>query len=665
MTSKTSLYNKGLFTTNMKRFWWVGFLYSIILFFTIPFKYIMYGSNLQNDWRQSLLEDTLNFFSNNNQFQRLMITVLPIALAVLLYRYLMTSKATSMIHSLPYNRRTLYLNQLSAGLVLLTSPVVLIGIIMTMLKFVTSVGVHYSMLDLLQWMGLTILFNTLFYSTAVFVGMFTGNSIAHIAFTYILHLLPVGIILFLRDNISAWLYGFSRSSFYEPFFDKLPWFVLIDYHPSSSFLQVTDILVYLFITLFLFVAAGYAYEKRKLESAGDIIAFAYFRPIFKYGLTTMGMLLGGLYFKSISFGSLSMLLLGYLLSSLLSYIIAEILIQKSFRVLHTYRGYLVYLAVISVLLVSVQLDVFGYVRRMPEFEKIDKVYFGYYSNVWTIEDLNTDPRFKDIYEANSFFNEPENIKNIMELHAKIIQKPKQKPSGSSRYIVYILKNGKYQVRQYIIDDKQYEPLLMPIYESMEYKEAKYPVVAQNPEDIKMIEIHDTRTAKKPLILANATEIQEFMSLFQEVVNTMTFKDISLQINNHATIQITDINNKSYHYGFRNDFESMFTWLIDKGYYNNLMLLPEEIEYAVLRKSSSNVHYGIYGQIVNASNTIEIREPEILKELLSISENSQYTYENVPIYVDFYIGGTYKSFYSTPLFINEHISDALKRYLENL
>jgi len=228
----------------------------------------------------------------------------------------------------------------------------------------------------------------------------------------------------------------------------------------------------------------------------------------------------------------------------------------------------------------------------------------------------------------------------------------------------MLKNGKYQVRQYIINENQYAPLLKPIYESNEYKKAKYPIVAQTPKDIKLIEIGDNRTSKKPLILADSPEMKEFMTLFQNEVNYMTFEDIKKQFPGHAYIQITDSNNKSYHYSFRKDFESMVSWLKEKELYENLMLLPQDIEYAILRKRAENVQYDINGEIVNASNDVEIRDPEILKELLSLSETSQYIYEKEPIYVDFYIKSSFgNNSYRTPLYINVPVSDTLKGYIE--
>ena len=667
MTSKTSLFNRGLFIANMKRFWWVGSLYAFILFFTVPFRYMVSGANVQDEWKRSLLEATLNFFSGRNDFQMLMIAALPTGLTVLLYRYLMTSKATAMIHSLPYNRRTLYLNQLTAGLVLLTAPVLLIGMIMTLLKVLTSLGIYYSMLDLLQWMGLTTLFNTLFFSIAVFVGMFTGNSVAHIAFTYILHLLPVGLYVFLRENIAAWLYGFSGSNGYDPFFDKLPWFVLFNNPAARPFLPMADLLGYLLAILFFFGVAGYTYEQRRLEAAGDIIAFATFRPIFKYGVTACGMMLGGLYFRSISGGSLSISLMGYLLSSLVAYGVAEMLMQKSFKIWHTYKGYLVYVAVVSLLLVSIQVDVFGYVRRIPELDEVEKVYFGYYNNIWTSEDPTTDPKYKDMnFEANSFFSDPDNIKNIIQLHRQLIQQPRQTENGPRPYIVYMLKNGKYQVRQYTINEKHYAPFLKPIYESMEYKKAKYPIIAQNSDDIKWIEVGDNRTSKRPLLLGNRPEMQEFMALFQEEVRSMTFEEMSTPTIDHVYIAITDSKDKNYHYGFRKDFESIVEWLEEKDYYENLVLLPKDIEYAVLRKEATKVQYDQSGAVISTPSTIEIRDPKVLEELLTISETSQYNYERIPIYADFYIKSPYGSrSYRTPIYSNVPVSDALQEHMEVL
>lgn len=667
MISKTSLYNRGLITANMKRFWWISALYTFILFFLIPFRYIMYVPDVQNEWKRVLLDASLNFFSGQNDFQMFMIAALPTALAVLLYRYLMSSKETAMIHSLPYTRRTLYLNQLTAGLVLLTAPVLLIGFIMTLLKIVTTVGMYYSMHELLLWMGLTLLFNILFFSIAVFVGMFTGNAIAHMVFTCILHLLPVGIYVLFRENLADLLYGFSSNNGYEGFFDILPFFVLFNHPSTQPFLALGDTFGYLIATLFFFIFAGYAYEKRKLEAASDIIALSSFRPIFKYGVTTCGMLLGGLYFRRISGGSLSISLVGYLFSSFLSYWIAEMLIQKSFKVWHTYKGYLVYVAAVSLLLVSIQVDVFGYVQRMPAPDEIEKIYFGHYTNIWTSEDPATDPKYKHMnYEANSFFSDPDNIKNIMQLHRQLIQQPRQKAIGPRPYIVYMLKNGKYQVRQYTINEKHYAPFLKPIYESMEYKKAKYPIIAQNSGDIKWIEVGDNRTSKRPLLLGNRPEMQEFMALFQEEVRSMTFEEMSTPTIDHVYIAITDSKDKNYHYGFRKDFESIVEWLEEKGYYENLVLLPKDIEYAVLRKEATKVQYDKSGAVINTPSTIEIRDPKVLEELLTISETSQYNYGRTPIYADFYIKSPYGSHsYRTPIYSNVPVSDALQEHMEVL
>jgi ABC-2 type transport system permease protein len=267
------------------------------------------------------------------------------------------------------------------------------------------------------------------------------------------------------------------------------------------------------------------------------------------------------------------------------------------------------------------------------------------------------------HEANSFFSSPENIKNIMALHAQLIQQPRQKITGPTPYVVYMLKNGKYQVRRYTLDENQYAPLLKPIYESMEYKKAKYPIVAQNPEDIKWIQINDNRMSNKPLVLADSPEMREFMALFQEEVRSMTFEEMRKQTNDYVYLQVTDVNDKYYHYGFRKDFESMVTWLQAKGHYENLILQPKDIEYAVLKKES----VGINGNAGNEAGTVEIKDPEILKELLTISETSHDIYERVPIYMNLYIRGPYgRHSYSAPLFTkNIPVSDGLKHYLEAL
>ena len=82
------------------------------------------------------------------------------------------------------------------------------------------------------------------------------------------------------------------------------------------------------------------------------------------------MLLGSAYFTSISAGGFVTVFFGYIFCSLLGYFIAEMLLQKSYKVLNAYKGYLVYIVVVSVAFTGIQADVTGFVGRVPVNQKM-------------------------------------------------------------------------------------------------------------------------------------------------------------------------------------------------------------------------------------------------------------------------------------------------------
>ncbi|MEW9123030.1 MAG: DUF6449 domain-containing protein [Thermotaleaceae bacterium] len=658
MTSKTLQFKKGLITTNLKRFWWMSALYALLLFFSMPFRHIMLGPDIQDTWTMRVLEEGLRFFSHYNNFQSFLIVVLPVALAVLLYKYLMASKSAAMIHSLPYTRKTLYINHFIAGCILLMIPVLLTALILMLFNATTFLGAYYSLAGILEWVGLTLLFNLLMFSIAVFVGMFTGNSIAHIAFNYILHFLPIALYSLINDSLQQWLYGYGSSVAFNAFTERLPLFLLLEnYYGNQKAFTAGHALVYLMIALLFFIAAGYFYEKRRLEAATDVIAFSWVQPIFKYGVTFCGMLLGGLYFRSISNYSIPITLFGYFLSSLFSYWVAEVLIQKSIRVFHTYKGYLLYASLITLILVGIHMDFFGYVTHVPEPQQIEKAYIGYYSDMGSYEKNKQDSKYR--MEGSALFEEPQNIMHVMDLHYKLVENPDRHQKGPRYYIGYMLKNGKYFVRQYTIEDKKYVDYLKPIYDSEEYKEALYPILHQNVEEVKSLQFRDWRSAKKPLVLANKGEMEEFLSFFQQDVDHSTFKGWNNRFLSTAQIEVFYADGPSQYYDLPEDFQAALQWLKDRGYYQSFALLLEDIEYVTLKKDISSASEG-------PSESIEIRDPKVIEELFAIDKKPQDGTGNDYIYVDYYIAGqSGRHSYQNVLFSSTPVSDSLKAYMDKL
>lgn len=81
------------------------------------------------------------------------------------------------------------------------------------------------------------------------------------------------------------------------------------------------------------------YRRRQVESAGDVVSVSWVRPIFKYGVALCsGLVIGlGTYLIVGFYGALA-LWASMLLWTVIGYFVAEMLLKKTFRVLHAWKG---------------------------------------------------------------------------------------------------------------------------------------------------------------------------------------------------------------------------------------------------------------------------------------------------------------------------------------
>lgn len=636
MTFKISLFKKTLILSDLKRFWWVSALYTLALIAYIPFSHLMktMGMDVRNTiWIQDTIDRMLSFSQDDVQF--LLICTVPVLMAVLIFRYLQVDKSAVMMHSLPFKRSSHYASHCFAGFVLLIMPAVLNSLIMILLDHLTVLGSFYTLPKIFSWLGLNIFFCMFFYSIAVFVGMFTGSSVAQIVFTYIIQILPIGIYVLLKFSLEQLLFGFGEAPYSLFIEDNYPLFWLLNgAFPRNSY-TVGYFAAYIIAAVGFLILGWFVYKHRKLETAGDIIAFPALYPVFKYGMTFCLMLVGGTYFCGVSRQSLPMLIVGYVIASALGYFVAEILIHKSFRVLRFYKGYLYYFVVIVILLGGLSLDVSGFVKRVPSPEEVEKVYFGYNYNDWFYFEKEKNPEFLEsrYHDSGYFENNPlillerqENITGVIELQKHLIEERK-KEAGSSRYIIYTLKNGDYIIRQYNIDeaDQSDAAFLKPIYESLEYKKLKFPAMSLVPDDIKLMTVSDDRSGKRPVNLTGTKDIRELTELLKNETFKMSYEDMTSSRDSYIWLSVLE-NNKRNEQNIlvQSSFTSLLNWLKDKGYYDQFALHLEDIESIELEKADRSIYSGNEA----TRSRVTIKEREIIEELFNIDPSTDYRSNSV-------------------------------------
>ena len=661
MTSKMSLFNKGIISADFKRWWWFSTLYTLALFFLLPFNHLLNLGNLQNKWIRNSLLNSLDICSNDGSLQAVLVCTLPIILAALIFHYLNSTKATTMMHSLPLKRATLYCSHSLAGICLLLGPVLLIGLLLIILNLTTSLSQAYSILHIFQWLGFNLLFSSLFFFMTTFVGMFTGNTLAQIAFTYILQILPAGLYVLIFYNLDQLLYGFCSALVSESWIANLPIFALAA-QTSYEFFTPGKILIYLLLTIFFILSTVYLYQKRSLESAGEVISFKIIRPLFKYGVTFCTMLLSGSLFSSIYRESLPLLLFGYLVGSIIGYWVAEVLLHKSFRVWASLRkGYLRYTVIIILLLAGISFDLTGYVQRVPEPAQVEKVFFGKNIYQWLNNAESSvsrvSPEGEIIIETNTYydglsiFDNQENIANIIQLHEQLVTEPTEPAEGGQYYFVYTLANGKHFVRQYKIDEEQFARFMAPIYESREYKEARFPLLTQDSADFKLIQIQDERTEKKPLLLTNSAETEEFCTLLKQELQQTPYEDLVYSARNYLSVITIDQQDRKTEYALRRDYQDVFQWLKEKDYFNDVLLTPDDIASAIVINPNvcdDSITGVVATEAIEVITTkeevihekqVKITDKEIIQELIDLTIS--WTYHNPRKYTSYDV-----NFYST-------------------
>lgn len=373
MRSTPQLFSKALFKQNLHRFWPV--LVAYLLFVLIS----SFAMVMSYKYQEIITSEMFmrNVFSLS-EILVIVVAFFSIAIAVAVYSYIHNSIATAMYNTLPYTRKTVFLSNFLSGFFMLMVPLLVLFLLLI------GIGINFNCLNilgLLKWLFIFTSVSLLLYSAAVIIGMLTGSIIAHIAFFGVANFLLIGLETLIDYFLSEYLYGYVSTGLSTT--SLIAKATPIIYTSSLSHNSQTQNdwalwIIYLLLGLFLTWLALKLYQKRKMENTGDVIAIRQLNPIFKYGFTfccslTFGLMLISIFsLRSNFFLSLIMLLL----SGMMGYFVAEMLLKKSYRVLNTYKGFLVYALLLILVSISIYNDWYGYASRMPEIDKVEAVVFS-------------------------------------------------------------------------------------------------------------------------------------------------------------------------------------------------------------------------------------------------------------------------------------------------
>ena len=624
MPLKTLLFNNGLFIQGLRSTGWIGIIYLLCLLFSLPLQLLM-ASSEESYRHHYYFNQSENLFFILPGFQVFLMFAIPTLLAIFLFRFLQVKQSADYLHSLPIKRETMFHQQLILGLLLLVLPVFFTSIILFILSGFLDGNELLSFWSILYWMLMTLLINIFVLMAGVFVGMFTGMSVLQGILLYIMLLFPAGVTVLIFMNLEYFLFGFTAEYYLNKNIEKMIPFYRVGemmYQPFTA----QDIYIYLILIVVFYVISLVVYKKRDVEAANQAIAFSSLRPIFKYGVTLCFMLVGGLYFGETRSNELGWILFGYISASLLGYAVAEIVLQKTWRIANRWKGYLYFAGTMLIVGIILQLDPIGYEKRLPDIQEVNRVYFG--ESVYFIEERRNnevdwvDVQGKAFGERLYFYKNNESITKIQELHGQLLNDKanlKNKANHFTRpvYFGYEMENGKMIIRKYNFPRENYLSTYQAIIDTNEHRENFYPLLRiTDLSDLEFIHFQSYRY-NKSLTISDKLKLEQLHVILQEEMRNESSEVLLEEREPWAEIQFYWKDNKRFTVPWRKSYKRVEEWLEQEGLLEQARVTADDIIHAVILKKEEG--QDIYKLVDRMSNIGEI---EMLPNAIKVEDNIQ-------------------------------------------
>ena len=455
MKSKISCFNKTIFKKNLTLYWplWTAFLLYMLASIPVSLYQYMQGFFVNPGTKQfSALRNVFHYSS-----EPIIIFLFCVAAVMAVFSYLYTAKNANGIHGLPVTRLELFVtNTVSAFLALALAELIafIAGVFVGISCGVTRIDIL--LYTFLMQLGMT--FFGVAFSTCI--AMLTGHLMALPVYCIVANYLYV-LIRYVAENLILGLtYGLSDLWRIDKSYVLSPLYYLTEAVFASLEYEMTEgrpvigvtiegggvVAGYAVVGIGLFVVAYRLYRKRQLETAGDIIAVSFMKPVFRFGVgicggTTLGLFLADLFYfetERYSDGRFFIKLFFVVACNLIGFLAAEMLMQKNFRIF-TKKIVLqagVSVAAMILFMGSVHMDAFGLEGQIPKKEEIVKAFI----------DLDYPVKY-----------DGESIDEILALHQQILDEKEQTLDamavGTESYtasIRYLLADGTVFARDYAV-----------------------------------------------------------------------------------------------------------------------------------------------------------------------------------------------------------------------
>ena len=577
----TSWYKKELTKQNFRLAGWLSVGYFLVLFLTIVLGQINMLSEANKKPGNYYYYD--NLMIHGGFIPAVLLFIMPTLTALVLFRYLHKQDASDFIHSLPSTRKTIFLHHAIFGLFSILIPQILTYISLLIVNQTMDPQRLLHLVDINNWFHLSASTALIVFAVSVFVAMLTGVTLVQMIFTYIFLFLPVGLTLLVVFNLHYALPGLSMNYLVEDVIVHFSPLTDINHVFMEADLNWTKVLIYYGLAVIFLVLSYFLYKRRPVESANQAIAFHSLKPIFIYSFTGSFMMIGGMYAGVFQY-ELPMLFLMYLIFSIIGYYISQMIVEKSWRVFGKVKQYGFFLIAAIILIIGFSLDITGFVHRIPDLDEIEEAY--------VIDDDYSFNERANYYGRQPGFTDPDDIKTIQALHGDLIDSAERNDFINyyrSIKIIYILTDGSEVVREYSLDDTEFE-----LYENYQinnhpmYRRYSEPLFYINPAKANKIEVESDHYNYKELTITDRDQIvelidrlrQDALSLPQGENRTYMMNGLSIHIPGEQEVYI----NLTY------EHEATLQWFDDQNLSKEALILAEDVEKVVITPFREDLYY---------------------------------------------------------------------------
>lgn len=589
MISKTSLFNKGIYKSTIRRFLWGSILYFIMLFvFTGMMIFLNEDPNYANTYWSSRAQSAI-LSTDYMILPMLMSMVVPTIAGLLLFRFIHSKKTSVFVHSLPVKRETNFVSSVLAALTLMAVPVILNTIILIIMS-ATTFSLHFSVGDCMIWMLLNLFALFTMFSAVCFVAVITGNSFAMVGLNILFHTIALIISAAFTMVCEIFLFGFAGEGelidkvFNNSFITRIPSIMTSWGYSKSEIMTgyIKDIVIFCVIAVVLYILSGILYKKRKMETSEDVAGFNCLNPIFKYLVTfVVAISTFAIAAYSIYKSPVSLWITVFVVSAVI-YFGIEMLLKKTLRVWKSYRGYIGFAIVFAgIMCLFAFTSLFGFETYIPEKEDVQSAtVYEYYR------------------ETKPFLADDEIIVKAIKTHNSLLKNRKVLPEREHEtrmHVEYSLKNGKKIHRVYPIDKDTLHDIMNSIYENEEYKKKQERIFVPM-EEIYSIKLNGDGGYNQSI--EDPIKMQELISCIKEDILTLSYNEIysgsrefgieigyipqeesnEIYLDEVYGEDNTSIRIRHEYEAINANYKNTIKWLRDNGYWESVAFKPSGIMY---------------------------------------------------------------------------------------